>query len=98
MMGQGMLIGVSYSLHTQQVNPRQWLYQAGLNNFSIVQMGCYWNPDLERVVVPFQRYSGEASWVARRTHGNGAGPAVMPLYDGGYLVSIVGFEPTTFTV
>ena len=54
-----------------------WLYQAGLNNFSIAQMGCYWNPDLERVVVPFQRYSGEASWVARRTHGNGTGPKYL---------------------
>lgn len=60
-----------------------WLYQAGLNNFSIAQMGCYWNPDLERVVVPFRRYSGEASWVARRTHGNGTGPKYLMPKDHG---------------
>lgn len=44
---------------------RVWLHQAHLNNDDIAYLGAYWNPELQRVVIPYRTYSGELTWTAR---------------------------------
>jgi len=41
------------------------VHRAGLNNDDIERMGAYWNPELLRVVIPYQTLSREDTWVAR---------------------------------
>lgn len=49
------------------VDARVWLHKAGLDNTSILHMGAYWNPDMQRVVLPYSTFDGRHSWVARST-------------------------------
>lgn len=45
---------------------RAWVHMAGLDNQDVGLINAYWNPDMRRVVVPYETYQGHSSWVARR--------------------------------
>lgn len=47
------------------VQARVWLYKAGLNNDDIHQMGAFWNPKMQRVVLPYETLIGGSMWTAR---------------------------------
>ena len=49
------------------VDARVWLHKAGLDNIAIMHLGAYWNPDMQRVVLPYSTFDGRRSWVARST-------------------------------
>lgn len=46
---------------------RVWLYKAGLTNVDIQRLGIYWNPRLERVVIPVRGDAGELLYWQART-------------------------------
>lgn len=47
------------------VEARVWMHKAGLSNDDIHAMGAYWNPRMERVVVPYRTVDGGRAWIAR---------------------------------
>lgn len=44
---------------------RVWMHVAALDNIDINDMGAYWNPEMRRVVIPFDGLDGTESWIAR---------------------------------
>jgi hypothetical protein len=44
---------------------RVWMHKADLSNPDILRMGAYWNPEMQRVVLPFMTLHGVSSWIAR---------------------------------
>lgn len=58
---------------------RTWLYSAGFNNDTIhAQLGAYWNPSMQRVILPYITAYGQPAWIARRINGGGtAGPKYL---------------------
>ena len=50
--------------------PRLWLYKAGFSNDEIRRHGWYWNPRMERVILPVK-------WMARLSTGR-AGASIRP--------------------
>lgn len=44
---------------------RVWMHKADLSNRDITDMRAYWNPDMQRVVLPFHTLHGVTSWIAR---------------------------------
>lgn len=47
------------------VEARAWMHKAGINNDDIRRMGAYWNPRMQRVVVPYVAADGMSAWIAR---------------------------------
>lgn len=46
---------------------RVWLYRAGVSNADIEALGIYWNPDMERVVLPVRNEAGQVVYWQART-------------------------------
>lgn len=71
---------------------RVWLYKAGMSNDDIEALGFYWNPRLERVVMPVSHAGRLAYWQAR-----GFNPArpkyINPVVPKDHLVAAFGDGP-----
>lgn len=76
---------------------RCWVYKAGLSSFDIDAMGLYWNPELERVIIPCIIMDSVLYWQARAVDGRqpkylnpgSPGPEVVPIFgDDGPLVLV----------
>jgi 5S rRNA maturation endonuclease (ribonuclease M5) len=49
------------------LDARVWLYKAGISNAEIEALGFYWNPDLQRVVMPVYNSAGVPVYYQART-------------------------------
>jgi hypothetical protein len=53
--------------HLWPLAARCWLYVAGISNIEIQQLGFYWHPRMERVVLPVKDENGEVIYWQART-------------------------------
>lgn len=62
--------GAMYHPKDWPLEGRVWFYKAGINNTDIELMRAFWNPDMQRVIIPFLDTHGNEQWIARDPHWN----------------------------
>lgn len=73
---------------------RVWLYKAGLSNVEIKQLGIYWNPYMQRVVIPVRDDTDEVVyWQARTLDKTNPRKYTNPRVDKRRLVAKYGSGP-----
>lgn len=74
---------------------RVWLYKAGLSNVEIQALGFYWNPRLQRVVIPVRDEAGEVVyWQARTLDKSNPKKVINPRADKSGIVYRAGAGPS----
>jgi hypothetical protein len=73
---------------------RVWLYKAGVSNAEIEALGFYWNPSLQRVVMPVRGQDGKPIyWQARTLDKTNPRKYINPRADKSRLVARYGSGP-----
>jgi hypothetical protein len=83
-----------YEPHLWPLAARVWLYKAGLSNVEIQALGFYWNPRMQRVVMPVRNEAGEVIyWQARTLDRTNPKKYLNPHVDKSRLVARYGSGP-----
>lgn len=69
---------------------RVWLYKAGLSNHDVRKLGAYWNPRIERVILPVLDGDGEVIYWQARTMEPDRPKYLNPHVPGGSVIPTYG--------
>lgn len=83
-----------YDPRAWPIDARVWLYKAGISNAEIESLGFYWNPRIQRVVIPVRDEAGQVIyWQARSLDATNPKKYLNPRVDKQRLVAKYGRGP-----